>query len=77
MDFGWSAVLQAVILTFCTWYLRRGSRADVEVVTRRVARQSTSTDILTRVQAIEADLALVKAAALRDTSIDHRGPRRS
>ncbi len=77
MPFDWSSVLQAVILTFCTWYLRQGSRADAETAKRGVARQATVSDILTRVQAIEVDLALVKQAALKETTIDHRAPRRT
>lgn len=73
MDLGWGTVVQAVILAFCTWYMRRGQKADSQAVIRSTAAQSTSNDILARVTRIETDLELVKKATV---AVDDRGPAR-
>jgi hypothetical protein len=75
MDLGWAAVLQAVIISISTWYVRRGSRQDAVYVAKSTAAQSTSNDILERVKKLEDDLALVKRITLKDNRIDDRGPR--
>jgi hypothetical protein len=76
-DIGWAAALQAVIIAISTWYVRRGAKQDAGWVARSTAAQSTSNEILERVKAVELDLALVKRATLKDSSIDDRGPRRT
>lgn len=67
MDLGWGAVIQAVILAACTWYMRQGARADAAEVKRSTASQATGSEILERVKDIEAELALVKRIALKES----------
>lgn len=76
MELGWAAAIQAVVIAISTVIIRAGSRKDAATVSRSTAAQSTSNDILARVQAIETDLALVKMATLKDTEVDHRAPTR-
>lgn len=77
MDLGWAAVIQAVLIALSTWYVRKGSQDDARRVAKLTAGQDTADDILTRVKTLEHDLSLVKRLMARDTSIDHRGPKRS
>ncbi len=73
---GWEAVLQAVLVAMATWYVRRGSTQDAKRVESVTASQATAHDILTRVKALESDIALLKRALASQATIDHRGPRR-
>ncbi len=79
MDLGWGTVVQAVILAVCTWYVRRGSKADAATVVRGTAAQSTSNEIRdevvklkAQVEELSTDVRLVKRATV---GVDDRGPR--
>lgn len=74
MELGWIAVIQGVIITGCTWYMRQGSKRDTETVVRSTAAQSTSDSILDRVRLIEIDVALIKRSTVKRADLDHRGP---
>ena len=76
MDLDWGTAIQALILAACTWYMRRGSKADARKVAQSTASQTTSDEILARVVALEVDVSLVKRATLKETGIDNRGPAR-
>lgn len=76
MELGWAAVVQAVLVAVSTWYVRRGSHQDADRVKTAAADRAQAHEILTRVKALELDMALVKRAALKENPIDHRGPQR-
>lgn len=82
MELGWQAVVQAVIVAACTWYIRRGNKRDSQDL-KRVAQAESGTmrEILDRLKAVELDLALIKRVTLKDNSGDQptnikRGPDR-
>jgi hypothetical protein len=76
MEMGWAAVVQALLVAFSTWYVRRGSTQDAKRVEQVTASQGTAHEILTRVKHLEEDMALVKRTVFKDNSVDHRGPKR-
>lgn len=80
-DVTWAEIAKLALFILLTWWIRRGSVADntkaAERVIKSTAAQSTSEDIVARLQRVETDLALVKRATVGGSSIDDRGPKGS
>ncbi len=77
----WSAVIQSVVLAFCTWYVRRGSRKDKEAVIDCTSSEETSKEILKRLYWIESEFVVMKRAfsemqksQSKNLGLPNRGP---
>lgn len=70
----WETIIQAVVLTICTAYLRNAGRSDsADVVFKAVSRE-TGNDILARVVKLEKAIEQMRIDQIAATGIDHRGP---
>lgn len=67
MEPGWNTVVQAVIVSACSWYLRRGNKKDSKSI-KDSSNQATD-KILERLGKLESDMALVKKAVLPEHEI--------
>ena len=69
----WETVY-TVLTALGLWYIRRGAKSDRSVVIQSTAAQSTSNEILEKINRLESDVGLLKKVALADKPIDHRAP---
>ena len=74
MDLGWGTVAQAVITAIATVIIRKNTKTETAKVISGTAAQTTSDCILSKVNAIELDVQILKRAQINALKIDNRGP---
>lgn len=68
-NFDWNTAVQAIVIAFSTWYVRRGSKKDSESVKQATASEGSLNEVLNRLGSLELDMELVKSAILKDPKI--------
>ncbi len=73
---GWGTVIQALILAFCTWYMRQGSKKDSDKVSASTASPGDVKQVERKVESLRAEFDILKTAYFKQNpvKIDHRGP---
>ncbi len=76
-NMGWGAVLQALVLAVCTWYMRHGSKRDASDVKEATASPSDVRRVENQVKLLREEFDILKAAYFKQNPVvDDRGPRR-